>query len=376
MSLSEDSRKALKTINALILDKRFSKADELLQPLVDLAIEEALLMKADLLLQQSPQIGLKYLFELCKGNIAGANFKAAFILYFHPEVGVDFRPYLFSAFKQGDPEAIIAAANLYLQQGFVAKASQILTKNRHISEVNQLTESLGLISDNEEALLDFNDIRRADLSKLTYESVAPEINLFYVDDFLTDFECLWLKNCALCELKRSMVVDGESGSNIVSNVRTGSVAQLAPTANDWVLLNIEMKIAAYFNIPIENGELSNVLKYEVGEEYKPHYDFFHPNDKGSEQALKDGGQRFKTVLIYLNDVEQGGDTHFPRLSKSVRAKQKRLVVFNNTDNSYGPLPLSLHQGMPVIKGEKWLYSKWLRVKPTSYLKCLQQLHVR
>ncbi|MCL1066215.1 2OG-Fe(II) oxygenase [Shewanella olleyana] len=364
----------LESVNQLLKKGCFADAEVKLKPLADLSIPEAQLLYVDILLRKQPSLGLDYLFSLTKKKVAGANYKAAFLLYFHPEVGVEFQTFLFEAVVEEDVSAIIVAANLYYQQGDAQKAYSILSCYAHLPPVqkwlSELSSPAEVIS-----ISNFSDLRRPDLSKLSYKLIAQEINLFTVDDFLTDFECRWLIDRAQTDIKRSKVVDGETGKTRISKVRTGSVAQFKPSIEDWILLNIEKKIAVYFNISIENGELSNVLKYLPGEEYKEHYDFFHPNDSGSELAMLDGGQRFKTVLIYLNDVEQGGETRFPRLEKSLSPKAKQLVVFNNTDNSLSPLPLSLHQGMPVTSGEKWLYSKWLRGQPTSYKGHLQSLNV-
>ncbi|PMG28877.1 hypothetical protein BCU94_03265 [Shewanella sp. 10N.286.52.C2] len=374
MPIFKEHNEQLNLANTLLYKGKALEAAAVLEPLVKQEVPDALLMKVDVLICNNPSVGLKFVFELVEKGIAGASYKAAFLLYFHPQVGVAFQPYLYDAYIKGDLNAVIAAANLYYQQNDLVKAFTILKRFDHLESIIAILDALDFESVSEPIeIYDFNDIKKADLSALSYQLIAPEINLYTVDDFVNDFECHWLKCHAESSIKRSLVVDGHTGKNEVSQVRTGSVAQFVSTSSDWVLLNIEMKISAYFNLPVEHGELSNVLHYAPTEEYKAHYDFFHPKDSGSAVALQDGGQRYKTVLIYLNKVKSGGETNFPRLSKSITPKYKQLIIFNNTDNNFAPLPLSLHQGMPVIEGEKWLFSKWIREKPTSYKNVLNAI---
>lgn len=364
----------IKQSEALITQQRFDEALVRLSPWIEKNSTEALLLRAEIYMKKSPKQGLTYLMELANSGNSEANYRLAFITYFHPEVGQDFRTYLYQAWKSKHVDACLAIINLYIQQGDHTSADNIayLSKNLH-SIFSNLAEHAKPSSIYEPK--HFLDIKRPDLSKLRYTQIAPEINLYTIDNFLTDFESEWLIYRSKKSLAKAEVVNGESGSSIVNNARTGSVAQLKPDYSDWILFNIEMKLSAYFNIPIQHGEITNVLNYQVNEEYKPHYDFFHPNDPGSNIAKEDGGQRFKTALIYLNDVKEGGETSFPRLKKTLNPKKNQLVIFNNTDNSFNPLPASLHQSISVTHGEKWVLSKWFRQKATSYNEYLRKCNV-
>jgi prolyl 4-hydroxylase len=352
----------------------FNETKTLVLPLVKLQIPEALLLNAKVLIQTQPSDGLSYLLALAENKITGACYNLAFLLYFNPQINLSFQDYLFRAYQQGDVNSVIVAANLYYQQNDKAKAFSLLMLHKHMEDVASILQSLNT---NHEivSIENFDDLTRPDLSTLHFQLIASEINLYTVDDFINDFESTWLIERAKDIIERSSVVDKDTGDKKVSEIRTGHAAQLHSRVEDWVLLNVEMKIAAYFNLPIENGEVTNILHYGINEEYKPHYDFFLAQDKGSAQALLDGGQRFKTVLIYLNDVEKGGETNFPRLQKKIIPKKNQLIVFNNTDNSYRPLPQSLHQGLPIIVGDKWLFSKWIRQNATSYSDTLRKLNI-
>jgi prolyl 4-hydroxylase len=121
---------------------------------------------------------------------------------------------------------------------------------------------------------------------------------------------------------------------------------------------IEARIAALVNWPVENGEGIQVLRYSPGAEYKPHYDYFDPSQPGTAAILKRGGQRVGTVVMYLNTPEQGGATIFPDVGLDVHAIEGNAVFF-----AYGlpdPSSLTLHGGAPVVQGEKWVATKWMR----------------
>lgn len=106
------------------------------------------------------------------------------------------------------------------------------------------------------------------------------------------------------------------------------------------------------------GESLQVLHYSVGE-YLPHFDYFDPALPGSQPVLAQGGQRIMTFIVYLNTVEAGGETLFPALDLKVQPKQGRVVMFDNVSN--GKIdPLSLHASAPVLVGEKWAMTRWIR----------------
>ncbi|OIK17013.1 proline dioxygenase [Bacillus sp. MUM 116] len=119
---------------------------------------------------------------------------------------------------------------------------------------------------------------------------------------------------------------------------------------------IENRISELTNIPIENGEGLQVLNYQVGEEYKPHFDYFPPASISTHR----GGQRIGTLLIYLNDVPSGGETVFPKAGVSI-VPRKGTAVYFHYGNSKGQVDrMSLHTSIPVLEGEKWVATNWIR----------------
>jgi prolyl 4-hydroxylase len=121
---------------------------------------------------------------------------------------------------------------------------------------------------------------------------------------------------------------------------------------------IEARIACLLNWPVENGEGLQVLRYRPGAEYLPHYDYFDPRHASTPAILQRGGQRVATLVMYLNTPAAGGATVFPDVKLDV-APIKGNAVFFSYERPH-PTTLSLHGGAPVLEGEKWVATKWLR----------------
>jgi prolyl 4-hydroxylase len=98
----------------------------------------------------------------------------------------------------------------------------------------------------------------------------------------------------------------------------------------------------------------------MGEEYKPHHDFFHINTDYYENIIKSGGQRTHSFLFYLNDNFEGGETEFTTKKIKISAKRGRMLIWENLDYNGDPDMDSLHAGLPVVGGEKWVAIVWVR----------------
>lgn len=207
------------------------------------------------------------------------------------------------------------------------------------------------------------------VSQLTWSPRA-----FLYTGFLSDEECEHLIVLAKDKLEVSMVADNESGKSIKSEVRTSSGMFLSK-AQDEIVADIEGRIAAWTFLPAENGEAIQILHYENGQKYEPHYDFFH--DKANQEL---GGHRVATVLMYLSNVEQGGETIFPN-SEAKLSQAKDANTSECAKKGYAVKPMkgdallffslhpdattdsnSLHGSCPVIEGEKWSATKWIHVR--------------
>ena len=175
--------------------------------------------------------------------------------------------------------------------------------------------------------------------------------------FLSDAECDQIVALAKPRMQRSETVDNLTGGSEVNVART-SRGMFFERGETGVIDRVEKRIAALLDWPIQNGEGLQVLHYQPGAEYKPHYDYFDPVHPGSAPILKRGGQRVGTILMYLNTPKKGGGTTFPDVGFEV-APIKGNAVFFSYDRAHVNTK-SLHGGAPVIEGEKWVATKWLR----------------
>ena len=175
--------------------------------------------------------------------------------------------------------------------------------------------------------------------------------------FLSDAECDQMVALSRPRMVRSETVDNKTGGSEVNAART-SRGMFFERGETGVIDRVERRIAALLGWPVENGEGLQVLHYMPGAEYKPHYDYFDPVHPGSATILQRGGQRVGTVLMYLNTPRKGGGTTFPDVGLEV-APIKGNAVFFSYDRAHVNTK-SLHGGAPVIEGEKWVSTKWLR----------------
>ncbi|MGA0612660.1 2OG-Fe(II) oxygenase [Caldimonas sp. KR1-144] len=184
---------------------------------------------------------------------------------------------------------------------------------------------------------------------------SPRVVVFA--DLLSEEECDELIGHARARLERSHTVDMSTGDSEINAART-SEGMFFARGEHPICTTIETRLAALLHWPIENGEGLQVLRYRPGAEYKPHYDYFDPSQPGTPTILKRGGQRVGTVVMYLNTPEKGGGTTFPDVKLEI-APQRGSAVFFAYDRPH-PSTRTLHGGAPVLEGEKWVATKWLR----------------
>lgn len=202
---------------------------------------------------------------------------------------------------------------------------------------------------------------RIDVGDREVEVVArcdfPQVVVFA--NLLSAEECDEMVTRSRSKLKRSTTVNPQTGKEDVIDRRT-SDGTFFRRGEDEFITRLEARISRLMNWPVENGEGLQILRYGVGGEYRPHFDYFPPSDPGSATHLSRGGQRVSTLVVYLNDVDEGGETIFPDAGIAV-APRKGGAVYFRYFNGLGQIdPLTLHGGAPVIAGEKWIMTKWMR----------------
>ncbi|MGB7480918.1 MAG: 2OG-Fe(II) oxygenase [Burkholderiaceae bacterium] len=186
---------------------------------------------------------------------------------------------------------------------------------------------------------------------------APKIVV--LDNVLSTDECAELIELSRSKLARSTTVDEATGRTEVHEHRTSSGTFFGLNETPFIA-RLDARIAALMQVPVENGEGLQILNYQVGGEYRPHYDYFPPEQPGSAPHIARGGQRTATLVIYLNRVDDGGGTAFPAVGLTVAPEPGSAVYFSYCDSAGNLDPRTYHGGDPVARGEKWIATKWVR----------------
>ena len=201
-----------------------------------------------------------------------------------------------------------------------------------------------------------NSIRAADREvQVVAAMTEPRVVVF--GGLLDAAECEELVALARERLSRSETVVMGTGGSEVSTART-SEGMFFERGENPLVARIEARIAALLRWPVENGEGLQILRYRPGEEYKPHYDTFDPAAPGAGAILARGGQRLASLVITLDVPARGGATIFPGVGLEVMPVRGNAVFFSY-DRPH-PDTRALHGGAPVLEGEKWVATKWLR----------------
>ncbi|WP_417450063.1 2OG-Fe(II) oxygenase [Kordiimonas sp.] len=185
--------------------------------------------------------------------------------------------------------------------------------------------------------------------------------VYTIAEFLGGAECKHLIARAKTQEMMRATVSGEK-DGVISSGRTNDVCWLDHTG-DPACKRIALKVAGLVGMPLSHAEKFQVIRYDVGTEYKPHFDAFEAHTTAGQRNMKGGGQRLITVLGYLNNVKKGGATEFPKLDISIPAEMGKLLVFHNClPGTTERHPQSLHAGRPVEEGEKWAFNLWFRAE--------------
>ena len=209
---------------------------------------------------------------------------------------------------------------------------------------------------------DTPNLLRVDGREITVLLQVKHPRVIVFGNLLGQDECDKLVALARPRITASSVIDMQSGGNRQDEGRTSS-GMAFRRGETKLIERIERRIAALLQWPYENGESLQILRYAVGQQYKPHYDYVDPTQPGALPFLARGGQRVASLVMYLNTPPRGGATSFPDAGLEVAAVRGNAVFFSY--DRADPATGTLHGGMPVIAGEKWVATKWLRVSRTD-----------
>ena len=185
---------------------------------------------------------------------------------------------------------------------------------------------------------------------------TPQLELFVRRDFLSEQECAGLIELIDARRRPSEISDDIG----VENFRTSETCDL--DGRDPLVAQVGARIAALLGLDLAASEPIQGQRYAPGQEFKPHTDTFEPSGVDYYLHCADSGQRTWTAMIYLNVPEEGGATRFKRIGKSIAPETGKLLAWNNLLPDGSPNPATLHQGMRVRRGTKYIVTKWFRVR--------------
>jgi len=183
---------------------------------------------------------------------------------------------------------------------------------------------------------------------------SADLDIFIVRDVLSDSDCT--KLIALIDQDR--IPSGLLSPTSDPEFRTSESCNLNPF--NPVVEQIEAKITAVMGIDPSQGETIQGQRYAVGQQFKGHHDFFYEHADYWPDMVRTGGQRTWTAMAFLNDVEGGGETLFDKAAVKVTPRRGNLLTWNNLDAEGVPNAFSMHQGLPVAAGVKYIITKWYR----------------
>jgi len=244
--------------------------------------------------------------------------------------------------------------NVLLNHGFqydlIQKELDVYPQNKKITD-RRLTQSrLNMDKDVDLGIL-YKPL--ADNPKI-FRIETNNLEIYRVYNFLTNQEC----DSLIEEMASNFAPSTITNPNANKYERTSSTCNMM--LNNKLYGDINQKIHDFIQIPLELGEVPQGQKYLVGQEFKPHTDYFHLNEEYNKKYVESKGQRTWTFMIYLNDVEEGGSTKFPKIDKEFFPSKGDALIWKNILSDNTGNFNSLHCGMPVIKGEKIIITKWFR----------------
>ena len=198
--------------------------------------------------------------------------------------------------------------------------------------------------------------RRLAADPAVHKIPVDTAEIFAVGDFLNPDECAHLMGL----VDKSAQPSTTYGIDAPGNFRTSYSGNMDPY--DSFVRMVERRICDLMGINETWGETFQGQRYAPGQEFKPHYDWFDTGAPYWSNEKKRGGQRSWTAMAYLNDVEEGGDTVFKHLGLAIAPQRGALLLWNNASPDGKPNPWVLHAGTPVIRGTKYIITKWFRTR--------------
>jgi prolyl 4-hydroxylase len=186
---------------------------------------------------------------------------------------------------------------------------------------------------------------------------SPRLDLFVLRNFLSDPD-----SSALCELidaiRRPSTLADDQG---IAQFRTSETCDLDP--GHPLVARVQQRLSHLTGIPLSNAEPLQGQRYAPGQEFRPHTDTFNPGGADYFLHCAEAGQRSWTAMIYLNEPDDGGATRFKAIGKTIQPETGKLILWKNLLPDGSPNDATIHQGMKVRRGTKYVLTQWYRQHP-------------
>lgn len=183
---------------------------------------------------------------------------------------------------------------------------------------------------------------------------TPKLAIYGRHDFLSAGECAGLRALIDADAEPSTLFSGSANAEY----RTSESCNLSP--GEPLVQTVTARITGLMGLDPLTGETLQGQRYAPGQEYKVHCDYFPVTADYWPRMRASGGQRCWTAMIYLNDVAEGGETHFPWCEFMVPPLQGMILMWNNLNADGSPNENSLHAAKPMLSGTKYVVTKWFR----------------
>lgn len=185
----------------------------------------------------------------------------------------------------------------------------------------------------------------------------PRLELFILRHFLDEHSCAAFRELIDANRRPSTIADDQG----ISRFRTSETCDLDPAHP--LVAGVQQRLAELVGMPLSHGEPLQGQRYAPGQEFKPHTDTFNPGGADYFLHCAEAGQRSWTAMAYLNEPEEGGATRFKLINKTIQPETGKLLMWNNLLADGSPNEATLHQGMKVRRGTKYILTQWFRERP-------------
>lgn len=189
---------------------------------------------------------------------------------------------------------------------------------------------------------------------------SPKLDLFIHRSFLDDAMCTDL----------IAMIDARRRPSTVSDYNGDAAFRTSETCDldsaDPLVARLDATLHAFIGLDPAHGEPVQGQRYAVGQEFKAHTDYFEPSGVDFHRFCSVSGNRTWTVMVYLNEPDAGGATRFKAIDKTVQPEVGKLLAWSNLRGNGSPNPSTLHHGMKVRSGTKYVITKWFRERPWDW----------